>query len=260
MANNAIGVDLAYCNEVQPGGYDLMKKGGVSFAYIKITQGNRIYDDHFETNWAGTKAAGILRGVYHVYEPIATAQQQIDCIASHLPADAELPLVLDVEIDLQVSSAYLLNDVSNLLQLAESTFQRKPVIYTGRWWWEPNMTPAPAWAANYDYWLASYPFAPGKVNLTWEQLPSILPSGWADPVTSGRRPMIWQFSGDKFVLPGVNGALDLNLFDGDENTLRRWAGQPETESTAPGKTTPAGTTKDRLARLEAEARRHGWDI
>ena len=35
---------------------------------------------------------------------------------------------------------------------------------------------------------------------------------------------MWQFSGDKFVLPGVSTALDLNFFHGSEKELREWLG------------------------------------
>jgi lysozyme len=252
MGGNTLGVDLSYCNEVNPDGYAVMKTGGVRFAYIKVTQGVRIYDNLFESHWANSKAAGILRGVYHMYEPLASSDDQVNFLKSHYPADSELPLALDVEIDLQATNDYLIKDIGNFLKLAEQTFQRRPIIYTGSWWWEPNMSPTPGWAAGYDFWLASYPYAPGKVEITWEQLPNYLPSGWVQPVSGGRKARIWQFSGDKFSLPGVQGALDLNMFDGDEAALRAWAG------VAPLPITP--TMEERLAKLEAEARAHGWNV
>jgi len=248
----ALGVDLAYCNEVVADGYQVMKAGGVTFAYIRISQGNRILDDHFDTHWAGTKAAGIPRGVYHMYEPLVPAPKQMDYILKKYPADAELPFSLDVEIDLQATNAYLINDVGNFLNLLEQHLGRKPIIYTGKWWWEPNMSPAPSWVGNYDFWIASYPYAAGRVDLTWEQLPSYLPTGWAPEVTNGRKPIIWQFSGDKFCLPGIVGALDLNMFDGDENAMRQWAGLPAVK--------PTLTLEERLVILEAEARTRGWKV
>jgi len=248
----ALGVDLAYCNEVAADGYQVMKAGGVTFAYIKFTQGNRIMDDHFDAHWAGTKVAGIPRGVYHIYEPLVPAAKQMEYILKKYPADAELPFALDVEIDLQATNAYLIDDVGNFLNLLEQQFKRKPIIYTGKWWWEPNMSPAAPWVGNYDFWIASYPYAAGRVDLTWEQLPTILPTGWAPAVTNGRKPIIWQFSGDKFFLPGISGALDLNMFDGDENTMRQWASLPIVK--------PPLTLEERLVLLEAEARTRGWKV
>ena len=180
------------------------------------------------------------------------AAQQMDYLKAIYPSDAELPVALDVEIDLQATNQYLITDVGNFLKLLEQQLAKKPIIYTGKWWWEPNMSPAPAWVSNYDFWLASYPYAPGRVDITWEVLPTVLPTGWAQPVTNGRKPLIWQFSGDKFVLPGVVGPIDLNLFDGDENAMRKWAGLPDVK--------PPLTLEQRLALLEAEARLHGWNV
>jgi lysozyme len=247
-----LGVDLAYCNVIADGGYQVMYDGGVRFAYIKQTQGNRIYDSQFDKHWKGVSDTKILRGVYHVYEPLVLAKQQMNFINPVCPLSAELPFALDVEIDLQATNAYLLKEVHDFLVLLEEHFGRKPIIYTGKWWWEPNMSPAAPWVGNYDFWIASYPYAAGRVDLTWEQLPTILPTGWAPAVTNGRKPIIWQFSGDKFFLPGISGALDLNMFDGDENTMRQWASLPIVK--------PPLTLEERLVLLEAEARTRGWKV
>jgi GH25 family lysozyme M1 (1,4-beta-N-acetylmuramidase) len=174
------------------------------------------------------------------------------------PRAWELPFALDVEIDLQATNIYLKNDVGNFLTLLEQNFGRKPVIYSGNWWWQPNMSPPASWVGNYDFWLASYPYAAGRVDSTWEELPSHFPDGWNEdrwiaPVPNGRRPKIWQFSGDKFWLPGINGALDLNLFDGDEAALRQWAGLEPPPPVPP-------TLEERVVKLETEARTRGWEV
>jgi GH25 family lysozyme M1 (1,4-beta-N-acetylmuramidase) len=134
-----------------------------------------------------------------------------------------LPFALDVEIDLQATNASLINAVDRLLVLLWNEYGSKPIIYTGRWWWNYNMTPAELWMSEYDFWCAQYPYAAGRVDLTWGALSSILPTGWTQPVTGGKTPVIWQFSGDKFFFPGVGGALDLNLFNGNEAAFRVWA-------------------------------------
>jgi len=253
--SRVLGVDLAYCNIVAGGGYEAMYDGGVRFAYIKLTQGNRIKDHHFDGHWAGCEEAGILRGPYHVYEPLVPAAKQFDYILAQAPDFGELPFALDVEIDLQATNAYLIHEVGNFLNLLTTEFTRKPIIYTGNWWWQPNMSPPASWVGNYDFWLASYPYAAGRVDTIWQELTTYIPdeSRWVASISGGRRPRIWQFSGDKFWLPGINGALDLNLFDGDEAALRQWAGL---EPPPP----PAPTLEERVNRLEAVARERGWEV
>ena len=42
-----------------------MRESGVSFAFIKATEGGDRVDDMFESHWRGARAAGVPRGAYH---------------------------------------------------------------------------------------------------------------------------------------------------------------------------------------------------
>lgn len=93
---------------------------------------------------------------------------------------------------------------------------KKPVfIYTAEWFvtgFAPSMN---NWVKNYPLWIASYPYSSGVVNTTWEQFRSAwMPLDTAKiPTLSADKVTMWQFSGDKFVLPGSGGsALDLNFY------------------------------------------------
>ncbi len=251
-----IGVDVAYCNDVSPtgtgsvDGFRAMKAGGVEYAFIKVSQGNTIYDVNFEDHWAGAKEAGLLRGAYHVYHPAVKYALQAEWIKKHYMGDGELPLVLDAEIDLGYSNDYLIGEINGLLEMLKSAFKRV-IIYTGAWWWNQNMTPSKAWMSTYDYWLASYPYTPGATVVTWEQLRLMLPTtSWVKPVMGGKEALFWQWSGDKYTLPGVKGKLDVDLFKGSKNDLLVWAGINPEEL----------TIEQRLTKLEVEARNRGWNL
>ncbi|TIO48677.1 MAG: glycoside hydrolase, partial [Mesorhizobium sp.] len=41
------------------------KASGISFAFIKATEGGDRFDDYFNEHWARTKAVGIPRAAYH---------------------------------------------------------------------------------------------------------------------------------------------------------------------------------------------------
>lgn len=87
--------------------------------------------------------------------------------------------------------------------------------------WAPDMA---RWMGLWDLWLAGYPYSKTRLTLTWEELRARwLPKleGPALP-RGGRSWRLWQFSGDKFSLPGTGGVVDLNWFRGGEEEWRRW--------------------------------------
>ena len=44
-----------------------VRNGGISFVFIKATEGGDRVDDRFNEHWAGSRAAGIPRSAYHFY-------------------------------------------------------------------------------------------------------------------------------------------------------------------------------------------------
>ncbi len=143
----------------------------VSFAFIKATQGNNVVDGMFAANWAGAKAAGLLRGAYHYFrngvDPLAQAELFVKTCGGDY---GELPLALDYEDTAappDVAQARLF-----LARVQELT-GRPCCIYTGKWYWK--FPQAVGWASDYDLWIASY-----------TTLPSV-PSDWKDWT-------FWQYS------------------------------------------------------------------
>ena len=79
------------------------------------------------------------------------------------------------------------------------------------------------WLPSQESWYAHYPYIFGKVNITWDD---IKPGGkWYPTIPQPSLPLsvkwkTWQFSGDKFILPGTGGIpIDLNFFNGTEIEL-----------------------------------------
>lgn len=81
----------------------------------------------------------------------------------------------------------------------------------------------------YHSWSAVYPYATGVVNTTWENLKAkLLPEKMTvHSLGSPNDWTFWQFSGDKFTLPGIYSndektklsAVDLNFFNGTKEQL-----------------------------------------
>ena len=79
--------------------WDAVLKTGRSFAFVRATLGTHSADSQFAGNWARVSAAGLTRGAYHFFWPLASATEQadhfIETVGNLLPGD--LPPALDLE-------------------------------------------------------------------------------------------------------------------------------------------------------------------
>ena len=88
-------------------------------------------------------------------------------------------------------------------------------IYSRATWVSQYSKPILSWMPNYHNWLASWPYASGAVTTSWEYLmsnwaPKIFsPYYTADFLPTHRVAKAWQWSGDKFIVPGVKTASGL---------------------------------------------------
>lgn len=88
-------------------------------------------------------------------------------------------------------------------------------IYSRASWISAFAKPMYSWMFNYETWLASWPFAKGAITTSWESLISywapkkFSPYFTTDWPADKKNLSAWQWSGDKFIVPGiftVNGA------------------------------------------------------
>jgi GH25 family lysozyme M1 (1,4-beta-N-acetylmuramidase) len=188
--------------------WKLVAAQGYRFAAIRATVGNYHTDSRFYENWRGAREAGLLVSAYHVVKPKNTAESQItrlfDVLEDRVP---DLPLVLDVELTDDQTPAVITGIVRECIQRIEQQAGRKPIIYTGAWFWNPNLLRGAEWA-NCDLWIANYGVEnPG------------LPADW----TAWR---IWQYS-DKGSVSGVSSHYtDLDWFNGSYEDLLAYANKP----------------------------------
>ena len=177
------------------------KQAGVSFAYLKASEGVRFIDPCFAENWLGTKKAGVVRGAYHFFrahiDPIEQAKNFIQQVKPVLTS-LDLPPALDIEYvaDMDsVSAVELMARAKQWLEYVEHALGVTPIIYTSRAFWEDYIGHNPVFA-KYPLWLSAAMRHPGP------------PSSW-------REWTFWQFS-VKGSVPGIMTAVDLNYFGGDK--------------------------------------------
>ena len=78
--------------------WEKAKASGVSFAFIKATEGGDLADDRFRENWVAARRAGVPRGAYHFYYFCRPAFEQAAWYIQNVPKEkGALPPVLDME-------------------------------------------------------------------------------------------------------------------------------------------------------------------
>ncbi len=177
---------------------------GVEFAFVRVSHGINTFDQYFDQNWANARAAGLRVGVYQYFEPGQDASDQADLLLEHMGAlqPGDLPPVIDVESHGGLSAATVAARVTEWVQRVEAATGVKPIIYTGRYFWQDYVKSSAF--ADYPLWIAHY--TNGCPNL---------PSQWSD----------WTFHQytDSGSTDGVDGNTDTNRFNGDLASLQAFA-------------------------------------
>ena len=139
-----------------------VRAAGIRFAYIKATESTDYLDPTFNANWAGAKAAGIVRGAYHYFHSDEDAKRQASLFAQTVSLEpTDLPPALDVETDFgKLSVPQIVKAVFTCLTEVEQHMSRKPLVYTSATIWEPHLlSPSgavPQWTKNYHLWVAHW--------------------------------------------------------------------------------------------------------
>lgn len=186
------------------------RASGISFAFIKATEGGDRFDEYFNEHWARTKAAGIPRAAYHFFYFCTPAEAQARWFIANVPKDpSAMPPVLDMEWNpksptcrLRPDPATVRSEMSVFLQMVERHYGKKPIIYTSIDFFDDNQL---ATFRGYPYWLRSVAGHPRE-------------KYGSHPFT------FWQYTGTGIV-PGMTGKSDINVFNGSEAAWKKWLRQ-----------------------------------
>lgn len=183
------------------------RASGVSFAFIKATEGGDRVDDYFAEHWRMTKAAGIPRAAYHFYYFCRPAAEQARWFIQNVPRERDaLPPVLDMEWNhlsptckLRPEPSVVRKEMKIFLDMVEKHYGKKPIIYTSIDFFDDNELSR---FQGYPYWLRSVAGHPTE--------------------KYGEHPFtFWQYTGTG-VIPGIRGDADINVFNGDAAAWKRW--------------------------------------
>ena len=183
------------------------KRSGVSFAFIKATEGGDHLDERFALNWAAAARAGMPRGAYHFYYFCRPAIEQARWFIRNVPRDPKaLPPVLDMEWNSHSPSCRqrpdaqtVRTEMKRFLSILERHYGKRPLIYTTVDFYKDNQLST---FKGYEYWLRSV-------------------AGHPSEVYPGQNWSFWQYTGTGKI-PGIKGDTDINVFTGSPETWRRW--------------------------------------
>lgn len=179
---------------------------GQRFAYVKATEGTTYINPTYLTDSNIPKYLGMAVGSYHYARPSlapGSAAEQANffattSIVSHFPT---LPPVLDIEDAGGLSPQQLQDWVREYLFWVKLRTGRDAMIYTYPNFWRTAMGNTAEFSNN-PLWIAHY----------GTDSPDI-PGGWAYAT-------IHQYSSSGSV-PGINGPVDMNNFNGNEVQLAK---------------------------------------
>src|SRR3974390_312346 len=180
------------------------KAGGISFAFAKATESTNFTDPTFATNWAGMKAAGVVRGAYHFFHADVDPMQQATYVLGVVGTleAGDLPIVLDLETTNGQTEATIAANAATFLKAVTQATGKTAIVYTS-----PSFLSDFSALAPYTLWVAN-----------WGVSCPNLPAAWS---TWG----FWQNS-DTGSVSGVTGAsaVDLDFFNGSLSQLGMGSG------------------------------------
>ncbi len=206
-----VGVDVSnHQGEID---WNALALSGVSFAYIKATEGGMFKDKSFARNWREAERVGVKRGAYHFFTLCKSAIEQAQNFIETVPKEPHaLPPVVDAEHMGPCTATLTPSDhvamLEQFLDTVEKHYGRRPIIYTT---WEFDGTMPENALPRERFWARSLVVPPPFRRDQW---------------------LIWQYH-NRGRRPGVKGDLDLNVFRGTRAEFDRFAAGAAAPETIP---------------------------
>jgi lysozyme len=170
--------------------WDAVASEGISFAFVKATEGRRYSDTFYCRNWEEMKRVGIKRGAYHFFRPSLDAKEQADNFIATVDMQyGDLPPVVDIEVDDDMSREEVGKQLKEWLYLVEIKYSIRPIIYTHYKFYNKFIAGE---FDKYPIWIAKY-------------------GGEAPRLGGSARWWFWQY-GNRGKIKGIDGYVDFNVF------------------------------------------------
>ncbi len=203
----AVGVDVCiFQKEID---WDGLASEGVTFAFIKATEGSGHQDENFETNWEGARKSLERVAAYHFLSYDSPGETQAENFINTVPKKRDsLPPAIDVEFygsykntGEHPSQEHMDEILAVVLDRLEDEYKTKPIIYTNNFIYDTYIS------GKYD----DYP-----IWISDPDIPETLSDGreWDFCQYTFRNKSQYVAHGEKYI--------DMNVFKGNISKLRRY--------------------------------------
>jgi lysozyme len=198
------GIDVArYQTRID---WPVAQASGVSFAFIKATEGGDHLDPMFNQHWNAARRAGVPRGAYHFWFHCRSAEEQAAWFIANVPRESgTLPPVLDMEwtrsrnCPKRPPAAHNRAEAQRFLDILTRHYGQRPIIYTTVDYYRDNDMGR---IRGHEFWLRSVADHPSTVY-------------------PGQPWRFWQYTGTGRI-PGIEGPVDINVFRGSPRDWAEW--------------------------------------
>lgn len=171
------------------------REGGISYVYVKATEGAAYYDDTHAFNLSMARKYKLKVGSYHFYRPTVDVREQLQNLFTHvIPGEQDLVPMIDIEDARGVSEDRFIADLTTFLRQVERHYGKKPLLYTGEYFYNHHFC---GLFQGFQWMIARYSTTPPTLR-------------------DGRRYVMWQYS-DKGRIPGVPSLVDRSCIIGNGN-------------------------------------------
>jgi lysozyme len=139
---------------------------GITFAYMKASEGADFVDERFKENWSSAGAAGLRRGAYHFFSLCSTGEDQAANFLDVVRTDTELPPAVDLEFgpncQERPAEATVRRELARYMDVIEGEIGMQVILYIGHDFEERypfvNELDRPRWQLGFvrrpnDQWL-----------------------------------------------------------------------------------------------------------
>ncbi|MCR5181287.1 MAG: glycosyl hydrolase family 25 [Bacteroidaceae bacterium] len=154
LANTSLqGIDVSHY-QGRINWQQVAKSGGISYVYVKATEGERLVDDTYRQNVREARRAGLYVGAYHFYRPNASVQQQLLNLTQTVSLrDMDLIPIIDIEHRGRESLANFQRKLKQFLDQVEKHYGIRPMLYTSRDFYNKYLSGP---FTSYKYMIARY--------------------------------------------------------------------------------------------------------
>ena len=179
--------------------WQAVRDDGVSFAYVKATEGGDFVDSRFASNWRDARAARLAVGAYHFFTFCRDGASQAANVLRVVPRETDaLPLGVDLEFGGNCgrlpSRVELHTELKSFLAPLREAYGREPILYVTEEFFR-------AYEPNGELWVRDVFTQPDWLgDRTW---------------------LIWQY-GNRGRIAGIRGPVDLNVFGSSRSEWQRF--------------------------------------